>query len=107
MEGSVISFATQRTSPLNHVPAYFCNGGLTPDATCNFEQFGVFGGKPCFRRWDGAWYLWYELGTWSITPNLGGIPLAPHWTRASPSVVGAYIPNLGATGTAVVAAGTH
>lgn len=90
---------------LNNIPFPFdtiVTGDLSPDATGNYYEDGMYLGKLSYRRADGAWFIWWEPTPprWYISPLKGwyGVPC---WWRADPNITGDYTPQ-GGTGTATV-----
>jgi len=86
--------------------AYEVTGSLTPDGAGVYVRNGQYGGKPAFERVDGAYWLWWHVGSasWIISVTLGSTPTGS-WDRNDPSPVGGtYIPGGTYTGTATVAA---
>ncbi len=90
---------------------YNVTGDIFPDAKCNYFEAGTFGGKPYYRRTDGAYYLWWE-GLFNIEWDITAFPPAEKpsencWYRADPNIVGIYSPAGTYTGNPTVAAGSH
>jgi len=87
---------------------YGVTGTLSPDATCNYTYFGIHEGKQCWRRNDGAFYLWWLEITdrWYISELLGD-PGTSYWDRIDPNPAGLYGPQGEATGDPTVILGEH
>lgn len=83
-------------------------GTLVPDATCDYVFAGTFAGHDYFRRLDGAYFIWWEVGggTYTISAVLG-VPGALWWTGDQAAIVGTYTNGGTATGIATVQLGTH
>jgi len=97
--------ARGRTGPPAQPIAYNVTGTLEPDATGNYRKGGTHNGKPYYIRLDGAWFIWWYIGTlvWVISAKLDN-PDGPSWTRGE-TLEGKYNPAFPATGTATVASG--
>lgn len=68
----------------------------------------MFGGRPCFRRIDSAFFLWWDSSgeAWILNDQLG-VMGSDYWHRAFPDIIGEYTAEGINTGVATVALGTH
>ncbi|MFA5163817.1 MAG: hypothetical protein WC441_04870 [Patescibacteria group bacterium] len=90
---------------IRKLPDYVVTGSLTPDATGNYYYTGIVNGKPYYRRGIDSWFIWRSEvnNTWWITTTLASIS-GYRWTRVNTEIVGSYVAEGGATGTATVTA---
>jgi len=103
--------STSYGTPPLHIPPpptpdYIVTGELTPDATGNYFEAGVYGGKPYYRRADGTYFIWWspDEEDWSITRELGDVGVDGFWFSTTiPSEN--FAPAWPATGIATVTAG--
>lgn len=90
------------------VADYNVTGDPTPDCKCNYFLAGTYGGKPYYRRDDGAYFIWWRIegGIWYIGPTLGA--QGPWtWYHTDENIEGIYYPEPPYTGNPVVASGPH
>lgn len=94
--------------PTPPVADYSVHGTLTPDATCNYWEAGIYAFLPYYRRVDGAYFIWAmtPAGDWIINHQVADF-LGPMFRRWGANIVGIYLPILGATGNAHVTPGPH
>jgi len=82
---------------------YVVTGEITPDATGEYVEDGTYGGGPCYRRADSAYWIWKWLGALWVLSSGKGV-FGTWWQRAFASgLIGDYEPWGGAIGTATVA----
>ncbi len=87
------------------------SGTLTPDATGNYNEAGIYNGQPYYARTDSAFTIWwyenpmYGIYIWTISEILGDTFLLRWNMNSTPGnpPTGIYSPSRGATGTATVA----
>lgn len=73
------------------ITPYNVTGDLTPDASCTYFKAGTYGGKPYYRRQDGAYFIWWyvsPVSEWWISDTVGGADVG--WWRRDPNIVGDY-----------------
>ena len=78
------------------------SGVLVPDATGDYFEAGIYGGRPYYARNDSAFTIWWQNGTshWMISASPD--TFNPYWVHDDPAIIGDYSPAAGATGTATV-----
>lgn len=77
-------------------------GELIPDATGTYIFGGQYNGKDYYRRKDGAWFIWWQPGSWwyiSVGLDKEG---EAFWVRMDPEMCGNYETSGMATGDATV-----
>lgn len=76
---------------------------MTPDGTGKYLQTGTYGGKPYYRREDGAYFIWWKApADWFISVGIEDVA-AGSWKLTDPDVDGVYDPIAEYLGIATVA----
>jgi hypothetical protein len=90
------------------VPDLNVTGTLSPDATCNYFEAGIYNEAPYYKRSRGGFYIWQ-----AVLPNLHyigsilGDLSGPYWSKIGTGFAGSYNPSNGASGVALVSEGGH
>lgn len=81
---------------------YVVTGSLVPNATGIYRHSGTYSGYNYYTREDGAWFLWYNLGSaqWFISREVGS---GGQYLWLGEDLSGSYAPSAESAGTATVA----
>lgn len=86
--------------PPTHDLEVIGNGNPSPNG--DYFEDGVSGGKPCYRREDSAWWIWWGYGfVWLITDELE-VDTRAQFQKVGEPVTGDYLPHMGAAGNPTV-----
>jgi hypothetical protein len=65
-----------------------------PNCYGNYEEVGIYNGRPYYKRFDSAFFIWYEdLNNWILSVTLGD-KLHGYWIRNFITIPGVFTPIL-------------